>query len=427
MQLKKVRPIRSALATATCTLLGSQAEEAIAFGTDAPWEFDSALLYYSEENRVTAIEPVFAARKEMDDDEYLNFRIVIDSLTGASANGAVPMPFAQTFSTPSGDSTYITPANETPLDPTFKDTRLALSADWEKPINRDLTGVYGAYVSREYDYTSAGVSASFSRDTEDRNRTYTVGVAASYDLVSPVGGAPVGMSQMPIPGKKQISSEDETKTVIDLLFGLTQVLDRKSLLQFNYSIGTNNGYLTDPYKILSVVDSNTGLAVGPDPYVYLFEKRPDSRLSQSLYTKYIHQFNEDVIYLTYRYFWDDWDITSHTFDLRYRYELGGGHYLQPHARYYIQSKADFYKAFLRDTEVSTTTIASADYRLGDMTTTTLGLLYGFQYSEKAEFTIRAEVMKQSGDEPDKFGALNNQILFPDVNAIIVQAGYSFHF
>ena len=424
MQLKKTQSIRTALATATCTLLGTQTEEAAAFGTDAPWEYDSALLYYSEENRVTAIEPVFAARKEMDDDEYLNFRIVIDSLTGASANGAVPMPFAQTFSTPSGDSTYVTPANETPLDPTFKDTRVALSADWEKPINRDLTGTYGAYISREFDYTSVGASASFSRDTEDRNRTYTAGVAASYDLVSPVGGAPVGMSPMPVPGKKQISGEDDTKTVIDLLLGITQVLDRKSLLQFNYTIGTNNGYLTDPYKILSVVD-NSGTIVGTDPY--LFENRPDSRLSQSLYVKYVHQFTEDVIYLTYRYFWDDWDITSHTFDLRYRFELGGGHYLQPHARYYLQSKADFYKAYLRDTEVNTTQITSADYRLGDMTTTTLGLLYGLEISEKSEFTIRAEVMRQSGDEPDKFGVLNNQVLFPDVDAIIVQAGYSFHF
>ncbi|WP_455202496.1 DUF3570 domain-containing protein [Kaarinaea lacus] len=427
MQLKKPQSIRTALATATCTLLGSQSEEAIAFGTEAPWEFDSALLYYSEDKRVTAVEPVFAARKEMADNEYLNFRIVIDSLTGASANGAVPMPFAQTFSTPSGDSIYTTPANETPLDPTFKDTRLALSADWEKPINKNVSGVYGAYVSREFDYTSVGASATFSRNTEDRNRTYTAGVAASYDLVSPVGGAPIGMSQMPIPGKKQISSEDETKTVVDLLFGITQVLDRKSLLQFNYTIGTNNGYLTDPYKILSVVDSVTGSAVGPGPYLYLFEKRPDSRLSQALYAKYVHQFNEDVIYLTYRYFWDDWDITSHTIDLRYRYELGGGHYLQPHVRYYLQSKADFYKAYLRDTEVSTTQIASADYRLGDMTTTTLGLLYGLEISEKSEFTIRAEVMQQSGDEPEKFGLLNDQVLFPDVDAIIVQAGYSFHF
>jgi hypothetical protein len=430
MQLKKGRSIRGALATATCTLLGTQANEAAAFGTEAPWEFDSAILYYSEDQRVTAVEPVFKARKELDDKEFLNLRLVVDVLTGASANGAVPMPFAQTFTTPSGDSMYTTGANETPLDPSFKDARVALSADWEKPMSRTLRAVYGAYLSREYDYTSLGGSATFSKDTEDKNRTYTAGIALSYDLVSPVGGAPIGMSSMPVSGTKQISSEDENKTVVDLLFGVTQVIDRQSLLQLNYTIGSNSGYLTDPYKILSVIDSNSGSPtygeiIDTDPY--RFEARPDNRLSQSLYTKYIHQFAEDVVYLTYRFFWDDWGINSHTFDVRYRYELGGGHYLQPHARYYLQSRADFYKPYLLDSEAANTRTASADYRLGDMITTTLGLLYGLEISEKSEFTIRAEVMKQSGDEPGKFGALNNQILFPDVDAIIVQAGYSFHF
>ncbi|WP_455208006.1 DUF3570 domain-containing protein [Kaarinaea lacus] len=435
MQLKKRPSIRSTLATATCTLLGTQAEDVAAFGTDTPWEFDSALLYYSEDQRVTAIEPVFKARKELNDNEYLNLRLVIDALTGASASGAAAMPFAQTFTTPSGDSSYTTPANETPLDPSFKDTRVALSADWEKPINRTLRGVYGAYLSREYDYTSLGGSATFSQDTEDKNRTYTAGIALSYDLVSPVGGAPIELTPMPVTGTKQTSGSNETKTVVDLLFGITQVLDRKSLVQLNYTIGTNNGYLTDPYKILSVVDSNPASPCygeiinrcNSTGYSYRYEARPDSRLSQSLFARYIHQFNEDVIYLTYRYFWDDWGINSHAVDLRYRFEMGGGHYLQPHARYYVQSKADFYKPYLLDSEEGSVQAASADYRLGDMTTTTLGLLYGLELSEKSEFTIRAEVMKQAGDEPPKFGALNNQILFPDVDSIIVQAGYSFHF
>ncbi|MCI0505605.1 MAG: DUF3570 domain-containing protein [Gammaproteobacteria bacterium] len=425
MQLKKGQSIRGALATATCTLLGTHANDVAAFGTEAPWEFDSAILYYSEDQRVSAVEPVLKARKELDTNEFLNLRLVVDVLTGASANGAVPMPFAQTFTTPSGDSTYTTSADETPLDPSFKDTRGALSVDWEKPINRTLRGVYGAYFSREFDYTSLGGSATFSKDTEDKNRTYTAGIAASYDLVSPVGGAPVELSPMPDSGAKQVSDTNETKTVVDFLFGITQVLSRKSLLQLNYTIGSNNGYLTDPYKILSVIDSNSGEIIATDPY--RFEARPDNRLSQSVYAKYNHQFNEDVIYLTYRFFWDDWGINSHTVDLRYRFELGGGHYLQPHARYYVQSKAEFYKPYLLDSEAGTTQAASADYRLGDMTTTTLGLAYGIEFSQKSEFTIRAEVMKQSGDEPAKFGALNDQILFPDVDAIIVQAGYSFQF
>ena len=445
MQLKNKKSVSSALATATCTLLGANSNDALALGTDAPWEFDSAVLLYSEKDRVSALEPVFKARKELDDKEYLSFRIVVDVLTGASASGAVPMPFRQTFTKPSGNGTYQTPANETPLDDTFRDTRVALSADWEKPLSQDLNAIYGAYFSREYDYTSLGGSATFSLDTNNKNTTYTGGISLGFDVVEPVGGTPVGMTEMPdyVNGEKQTQGSSENKTVVDLLFGVTQVLSRKSLLQVNYTLGSNSGYLTDPYKLLSVIDDDPtddnplDLTFGEiinqgtngDGHSYRHENRPDSRLSHAIYAKYVHQFEEDVINFSYRYFFDDWGITSHTFDARYRFEIGGGHYLQPHVRYYTQSAADFYKPFLTETEdnnISGISDASADYRLGELVTTTFGLLYGIEFNQYHEFIIRAELMNQSVDEPNnKFGALNSQDLSTDLDAYILQVGYSF--
>jgi len=438
VQLKKRNSVHDALATATCALLGTAANDSRAIEVNTPWEFDTAILFYTEQDRVSALEPVFKFRKEVNDKEFLNFRIVIDALTGASANGAVPMPFPQTFTKPSGNGIYVTPANETPLDDTFRDLRAALNVEWEKPVNPDLKAVYSANISREYDYTSLGGSVTFSRDTNTKNTTYTGGISLNLDLIEPVGGTPVGMTEMPdyqggIEKKTQGSSE--TKTVVDLLFGVTQVLDRQSLLQINYSIGSNKGYLTDPYKLLSIIDDdplnaipdgqiiNPGNTDGPS---YRHENRPDSRLSQSIYAKFIHQFTEDVVYLIYRYFWDDWNITSHTVDFRYRFELGNGHYLQPHLRYYIQSGADFYKSYLLDSEDDSIRNASPDYRLGELTTTTVGLLYGIEISQSHEIIIRAELMNQTADEPDnKIGVLNNQDLSTDLDAYILQLGYSF--
>ena len=437
MQLKIKSALREALTTATCTLLGTTANNTLAEEAGTPWEFDSAVLFYSEQDRVSAFEPVFKARKEVDGNEFLNFRFVVDVLTGASANGAVPMPFQQTFTRPSGNGTYRTPANETPLDDTFRDLRAAMNVEWEKPIAPDFRAVYGANISREYDYTSLGGSATISLDTNTKNTTYTAGVSASLDLVEPVGGTPKPMTEMPdYQGsvEKTTQSSSETKTVVDLLFGVTQVLNRQSLLQVNYSIGRNSGYLTDPYKLLSVIDDNAASGSygeiinqgATDGYSYRHEARPDKRLSQSVYTRFIHQFTDNVIYLTYRYFWDDWDINSHTFDFRYRFELGSGHYLQPHLRYYLQSKADFYRPFLADSEDENVQEASADYRLGELTTTTIGLLYGIELSGTQEFVIRAELMNQQVGEPDnKFGALNAQDLSTDLNAYILQLGYSF--
>ncbi|NOZ51934.1 MAG: DUF3570 domain-containing protein [Gammaproteobacteria bacterium] len=435
--LKKGVSIRNALTTATCTLLGGGASaQASATEVATPWEFDSALLYYSETDRVTAIEPVIKMRKELNDNEFINFRIVVDSLTGSSASGAVPMPFAQTFTQPSGNKTYTTNANETPLDPSFKDTRVALNAEWEKPLSRTLKSNLGANISKEYDYTSLGASASFSQDVNARNTTLTGGISLSYDIIEPVGGVPLGLTEMPdfADGEKILEDSDDTKTVVDLLFGVTQVINRKTLMQLNYTYGSSRGYLTDPYKILSIIDDTVGANFGEiinqganDGASYRYEARPDSRAGQSLYWKVVHQFEEDVINASYRYYWDDWGISSHTIDMRYRYQIGGGHYLQPHLRYYVQSEADFYTPYLLDSNNTTVKEASSDYRLGDMTTTTIGLLYGVALTASSEFTFRGELMTQSGDEPSKFGALSNQTLFPDVDAIIVQIGYSFQF
>jgi len=417
MQLKKPKSIRSALAVATCSMLSGVSHHATAEST--PWEFDTALLYYAESDadndRVTVVEPVIRARKEIADEEFLTFRFVFDSLTGASANGATPQNTPQTFTTPSGESTYTTNANQTPLDPSFHDARGAINAEWELPLSRLTKGIFSANFSQEYDYTSMGLAATLSRDFNNRNTTLTGGLSYNADTVRPVGGAPEGLSPMPTTTavKKTTIGSDLDKNVADLLVGVTQVINRNTLMQLNFSYGMDDGYLSDPYKIFSVVD-NTGSLVGTDPY--LFEKRPDSRARQAIYWQTVHQFTKDVINFSYRYYWDDWGIASHTLDLKYRAELGRGHYLEPQLRYYTQSKADFY--YFDTPDGSTLSYASADYRLGDLDTSTIGLKYGITQDDNSEFAIRAAMYTQSsgGDAP-----------FPDVTANIIQFNYSFNF
>jgi len=411
MQLsKKQKCIRGALAVATTTMLTGLAQNANA-ETDTSWEVDSAILYYTETDRVTAIEPVISLRKDLGDEEFISTRLVVDSLTGASASGAISRGFAQTFTTPSGNSNYTTGANETPLDPSFHDTRVALNFEWEKPINNTLTGIYSVNYSTEYDYTSVGLATTFTLDTNQNLTTWTAGLAYNAEQSKPVGGVPVGLSAMSSTKATEGGSAD--KDVADIILGVTQVLSRNTLMQFNFSYGYDSGYMSDPYKILTVLDNAGNLAATP----YLYDKRPDSRSRQALYWRTVHNFGSDVMHVSYRYYWDDWGISSHTVDARYRFELGGGHYLQPHARYYLQDKADFYHYSLVEGQIPSD-YASADYRLADMSTTTLGLKYGVEISDSSEFTARAEMMtqKSEGDAP-----------FPNVDAVLVQFGYSLKF
>ncbi|MCW8988886.1 MAG: DUF3570 domain-containing protein [Gammaproteobacteria bacterium] len=405
MQLKKSKSVRKVLAVATTSLLSGMAHSANS--GDNSWEMDSAVLFYSEADRVSVIEPVVSLRKDMGDEHFLNLRFVFDSLTGSSPNGAIKTSSAQTFTTPSGNSTYITAANETPLDSTFHDTRVAVNAEWEKPLNKTTKVTYGANISKEFDYQSLGVSANFSWDFNNRNTTLTAGAAINADTINPVGGVPTGLTAMS--ASKLTTGSDDTKTVTDLILGVTQVINRTTLMQLNLNIGSDSGYMTDPYKILSVLDGSGNLRA-TDPYLY--EKRPDSRSRQALYWKTVMGFSDDVLNLSYRYYWDDWDVSSHTIEAKYRFSLGDKQYIQPEVRYYLQDKANFYYYNLVDGAIPT--YASADYRLADLKTTTLAFKYGIDLDKDSEFAVRIGKMNQTS---------NGDATFEDVDATFVQLNY----
>ncbi|AOY89855.1 hypothetical protein BKP64_17710 [Marinobacter salinus] len=443
---KNGKPVGRALAAATCALLGVQATNTLAKDKPGEWDVETALLVYSEtDDRVQAAEPVISATRNYDGDRKLNLKLIADTLTGASPSGATPSDLPQTFTRPSGSGSYDVPAGEPPLDDSFKDTRVALSASWTAPLNRDYTYTVGAYGSKEYDYLSTAVNGSLSRYLNNKNTTLTGGLSLGVDLVDPVGGAPVGLSRMPLRTNKteaQFDQEfaltresDDTKTLVDALFGVTQVINRRTLMQFNYGVSYSSGYLTDPYKILSVIDDASGANFGGNLIesdgnpVYLYENRPDTRMKHTLYwqTKYMLG-NGDVMDGSYRFMVDDWGITSHTVDLKYRWKLDKS-YLEPHFRYYLQSEADFYKRYLTATEYNGGTPvlseASADYRLGELTGLTFGAKWGYRFDEDRELAIRAEYMIQTNDGDEGFGKLASQDLYPDTNAMWLQLSYSF--
>src|SRR5690348_237048 len=121
---EKDSPLAAALATATCSLLGVAAI-APAEAQEVPtWQVDTAALYYGEnDGRVKDASISISARRDFQDERFLTLDLSVDTLTGASPNGALAQGGAQTFTSPSGKASYSTNAGKIPLDNTFKDTR----------------------------------------------------------------------------------------------------------------------------------------------------------------------------------------------------------------------------------------------------------------------------------------------------------------
>jgi hypothetical protein len=437
MQLKK--PIGSSLAAATCGLLGALPSAPVAAQDVTDWDVDSSVLFYGEDNdRVKDVSLDVSVRRALDEDRSFNMSLTVDSLTGATPNGAVPAGAVQTFTGASGGESYSIQPGEVPLDPTFLDTRIALSASWQQTFGDANRWSIGFSSSDEYDYLHLGVNARLERDFNLKNTTVYLGAAYAQDEISAVGGAPIGLS--PMLGEAEDEDEDgdgyrgggkQDKDVMDVLVGVTQILSRRDLIEVAYSYGQSDGYLTDPYKILSVVDPVTGTpvagAVGELPYLYLYEKRPDTRAKQSLFAEWRHAFDRDSLALNVRYMTDDWGVDSQTVETRYRWNISERSFLEPHLRYYSQSAADFYRTVLFDGD-PLPEFASADYRLADMDAYTIGAKYG-RVTDRGEWSVRLEYYRQEGTPSpgSSVGDLANYELILPTSAVIAQFGYRFRF
>jgi len=410
-KMTKPKSIRQVLTAATGCLLGASGAQA---ETESGWKTDAALLIYNETDRVSAFEPAISLKKTYDDESILGIKLVYDALTGASHNGAAESDQVQTFTRPSGKGSYETASGEVPLDDTFRDSRASLSLSYEQPLDRMNKIIYGGNVSAEHDFTSMSGSATYLHDMNQRNTTLSAGFSFEYDSITPEGGLPVALTEMQASTQTQVRGEDsDTRTMTELLFGVTQIIDRHTLAQFNYGFSTSSGYHTDPYKIVSVLNSDGTLnAANGLNGTYIYENRPDSRTKHSLYAKVKRFIGGDVGDISYRYMWDDWDVASHTIDTHYRFNMDNNWYIEPHVRYYQQQAAEFYRYSLSNAE-AIPEFVSADYRLGDLTATTFGAKVGFMLNGHAN-SVRLELYQQSGDESPS-----------DVDAVIFQYNYSF--
>jgi len=435
MAKKNSKTISVSLATATCSLLGTSVTTPVQAQEEPGWDFNTALLYYGEsDDRVQDVSLNILGRRTYVDDRFLTLGLVLDSLTGATPGGALPFSSPQTFTSPSGLAVYTTPADVFPLDDTFLDTRFALSASWQQPLSRLFTMNAGLTASKEYDYLHLGANFKLARDFNKRNTTVSLGLAFANDELDPEGGAPVPLSAMLDVGDLSNKTGDQSKDIVDVVLGVTNVASRNLLFQLNYSFSNASGYLNDPFKFLSVVDGTSGDpiaripapgAVGP-LYEYRFENRPDERTKHSVFGQTKYYMDGKVLDLSYRYMTDDWEIDSHTIDARYRWPVGDSSYLEPHLRYYTQNAAEFYRISLVN-GAPPVSFASSDYRLGDFDAITVGMKYGWKTRSGNEMSARLEYYMQDGDAPSDqiIGNQASRELYPGLDAIIAQFSYRF--
>jgi hypothetical protein len=230
-------------------------------------------------------------------------------VSAPSVNVMMPIAGAWTVSgTYTSDSiSGASPAFHTRTLVEMEDLRRAIDLKLTRYLPRGTITVGTSY-SKETDYLSRGYSVQGTLSTEDKNTTFNAGIGISNDDINPSNKIVV----------------NETKQVMDYILGVTQVLTTRDIVQLNLGYSAGKGYFSDPYKT--------------------FDQRPRGHDHATLLARWNHHFDQTdgTSHLSYRYYTDNYGVDAHTVEAEYIQPLAYGWTLQPLARYYTQTAADFY-------------------------------------------------------------------------------------
>lgn len=189
----------------------------------------------------------------------------------------------------------------------MQDTRKGSDLKLTKYFPQGTLGIAAA-LSRESDYISKVISVNGSISTENKNTTLNFGIATTHDQINPTNQIVV----------------NEKKNVLDLLFGITEVMTTHDIVQMNITHSEGRGYYSDPYKF--------------------FDNRPRRKTNNSILVRWNHHFEASggSSRLGYRYYKDSFGIKSHTMTAEYLQPLHDGWTVAPLIRIYSQTAASFY-------------------------------------------------------------------------------------
>lgn len=220
---------------------------------------------------------------------------------------------------------------------TIRDHRNEAHAAWTRDYGGNSSTTFSASYSQERDYRAAAIGAEQSIPL---NSALTLGFGGSFshDKIDPTDADLFG----------RIDHAEKNTTSV---FGsLAWVLDRASVLQTGVQFNYQTGYLSDPYKLVSVGDD------------LLADNRPDRRSEAAWLVRYRRAITASgSLHLDYRFSWNSWGQHSHTIEAAWYQSLGDGWRLVPGVRYYTQDEARFYAPFFGDVHGN---FYSSDYRLG---------------------------------------------------------------
>jgi len=240
-----------------------------------------------------------------------------------------------------------------------------------------VTGIYGT----ENDYTSTTLAGTYSRAFAKKNTTIQLGLVRSWDDVFPL-----------------TKDWRRDKNVLTYSAHLTQILSTRVVGQFLFSFSDNNGHLSDDYLLIPIERGDSTAVLDPI--------HPATRSRNALGTRFkIRADRHSSIQLGYRYYWDSWEVHSHTLSFNYQRHLSSTTTLGLGLRTYLQGRAFFFQSeYTKEEEFMTADIKldssfSNEFQVSFSLRGSEDYYLPFLSNENVEYHVRLNLYQRHTDTP----------------------------
>lgn len=313
-------------------------------------------------------------RMPMNEDDILTVDVGLSAYTSASSSNVNPLDGGLNvtpFDASSGESRKDVLAY---INPTYSHSSDDRNSIWSA----------NAYFSSEYDYFSIGFGGSYTKLFNEKNTEITLSGKVFLDKWNAIYPIELrdGFFDDRISGNGTYTPifsefESENRNSYSLSLSFSQILSQKLQGALFMDVVSQNGLLSTPFQRVYFSDFE-------DFYIDDFqladnvEQLPDSRFKIPVGGRLNYYLNDLVVLRSYyRFYWDDWGISSHTASLEAPFKLTEKFTIYPSYRYYTQTAADYF--YPKERALSTYDFYTSDYDLSNYDAHQYGV--GLQYKD----------------------------------------------
>lgn len=261
--------------------------------------------------------------------------------------------------------------------------------------------IWNAHVSgsMEYDYSSVGFGGGLTKLFNDKNSEFNISGNVYLDTWRPIypkelqdfkdyglsGGIfnrftittddPFNFA--PYNPEKFDFHNNKNRNSYSLSFSFSQVVTRKIQFSIFLDLLQQQGLLSTPYQRIYFADK-ANYFINEFQLADDIERLPDSRFKIPVGTRWNFYLSERFVLRTYyRYYWDNWGIDSHTFNVELPVKLTDKFTVYPMYRYYTQNQSKYFAPY--EMHLSTEKYYTSDYDLSTFNANQYG--FGVNYTD----------------------------------------------